>query len=139
MTLEEFLIWEIQQSERHEFIGGRAAAVEIVTQQQSLLSADIISALRPLMRGTSFRLLSGVRVVVSPVGEVWYPAVVIDSGPFNPDALEPARPILAVDVCRTRVVPAHIPLAYLMVDNEGDIATARHLVSLLIREESRED
>jgi hypothetical protein len=138
MTLEEFLIWETLQSGRHEFIGGRALSVQDVTQLQSLLKADVISALRPLMRGTSFRLLSGVRVVVPDVEEVWYPALIIDSGTYHPDALEPAAPILAVDVGRTRVVPAHLSLAYLMVDNVSDIATAQHLVRLLIREKSRD-
>ncbi|MGO6727268.1 hypothetical protein ACCS45_03975 [Rhizobium ruizarguesonis] len=138
MDIEEFLAWDARQSERFEFVNGKATSLEHATQQQSLLKTDIISALRPMVHGTSWRVIANIRLVVSAIHQVWYPAVIVDSGPLNPVALEPARPILVIDVGRTRIVTAEIPFAYILGETDDNIAAARNLLQRLLQEETPE-
>jgi hypothetical protein len=64
MGIEEFLAWEDQQAKRFEFVNGSAAALEAAAQQHSLLKSDIISALRPMVRGTSWPMIANIRLVI---------------------------------------------------------------------------
>ncbi|MGX9991633.1 hypothetical protein ACS4RR_021120 [Rhizobium sp. Z1P35] len=100
MNLGEFLIWESQQPVRYEFVDSRPVPLESSTQARSLLISDIVSILRPAVRGTGLRVLANFRVRCG--SEVRYPAVVIDSGPYIPDATEPSQPYAIIDVDRAR-------------------------------------
>lgn len=132
MSIHDFLQWEAQQPGRFEFIGGEVIAVADATQEQSLLKTDLISALRPLVRGASLHLLSGIRLPIPVLNEVWYPAVIVDAGPFSPDALEPSCAILVMDIARTRVVPPDTEYAYVKIDTHNEIAEAQDLLRELI-------
>ncbi|NEK19867.1 Uma2 family endonuclease [Rhizobium leguminosarum] len=100
VTPDEFLAWEAGQPNRYEFIDGGPVQLEPSTQARSLLIVDIVSLLRPAVRGTTLRVLSNFRIRYAD--EVRYPAVVIDSGPYIPDATEPSQPYAIIDVDRDR-------------------------------------
>jgi hypothetical protein len=118
VTVEEFLAWEADQPERYEFIEGQPVAVESSTQARSLLITDIVSLLRPAVRGTGLRVLTNVRVQCG--SDVRYPAVVIDSGPFDPDATLPAQPVAIIDVDRRRDWSGLPGMMYLPMETGDD-------------------
>lgn len=119
MTLTEFLAWEAEQPERFEFVAGEPVSVEPSTQARSLLIVDIVSILKPALKGTGMRVLINFRVPLPSIREVRYPAVVIDAGPYIPDALEPSEPVAIIDVGRDRDWSALPQARYLSV-NVGD-------------------
>ncbi|MGO8034936.1 Uma2 family endonuclease [Rhizobium leguminosarum] len=100
MTVDEFLAWESHQPDRYELIGGQPVSVEPSTQAHSLLITDIVSLLRPAVRGIGLRVLINVRVTLGD--DIRYPAVVIDDGPFVADATRPSKPVAIIDVDRRR-------------------------------------
>ncbi|MGO4569051.1 hypothetical protein AB4Z52_29390 [Rhizobium sp. 2YAF20] len=127
MTLPEFLIWETRQPDRFEFVGDQPLLLEPSTQARSLLIGDIVAILRPAVRGTGMRILPGIRVVVGR--EVRYPAVVVDAGPYLPEATEPSRPVMIVDVDRQRDWSALPDVRYLSMEIGDDVGQ----VSTLLR------
>ncbi|TAY50918.1 Uma2 family endonuclease [Rhizobium leguminosarum] len=94
MTIDEFLEWENLREHRYEFLSGQPVPVPPSTQARSLLISDIVSILRPAVRGTGLRVRCG--------SEVRYPAVVIDTGPYVATATEPTQPFAVIDVDRPR-------------------------------------
>jgi Uma2 family endonuclease len=85
MTPAEFLAWEVRQEEKWELVDGlpRLRRIRLMaggTVTHGLISANIIAALKPRLRGgRCVPLTSDVRVQ-SPAGAVRYPDVTVDCG-----------------------------------------------------------
>lgn len=118
MTVDEFLVWEAEQPDRFEFLAGNPVPLARSTQARSLLITDIIALLRPAVRGTGLRVLANFRIKCG--GEVRYPAVVIDAGPYVPSATEPTQPFAIIDVDRDRDWSALPDVRYLALDIGDD-------------------
>ncbi len=52
ITYEDYLAWENNQAERHEFIGGRIFAMTGATQKHNLVITNLGFALRRELQGT---------------------------------------------------------------------------------------
>ena len=124
MILEEFLIWSAEQPEQYEYIDGQPVLVSGSTQQRAALKADILAALHAKFRGTGCRVYSSIRIVLPSIQEVRYPSLVVDAGLFDPDATEPSKPILIIDIGRDRDWSALLEAQYLYVPDDADADTA---------------
>ncbi|WP_086156287.1 Uma2 family endonuclease [Rhizobium sp. Kim5] len=118
MAVDEFLAWEADQPLRFEFLDGQPLPVEPSTQARSVLISDIVSLLRPAVRGTGLRVLSNFRI--RHADDVRYPAVIIDGGSYDPNATLPSQPFAIVDVDRFRDWSALPGVRYLALDTGDD-------------------
>lgn len=81
MSASEYLAWERQQSERHEYCRGEVFAMTGGSLRHSALSMAIGGDLRAAARGTDCRVLSAdQRVVVLPDAHYVYPDVTLVCG-----------------------------------------------------------
>jgi len=78
LTPEEYLAWEAEQQVRHEYIDGVVYAMAGGTIAHSMVAANLISLLRPHLRGKNCRVLgSDAKVGISPSGEFFYPDLLV--------------------------------------------------------------
>lgn len=84
MSAAEYLAWEREQLERHEFCRGEVFAMAGGSLRHNAISAAIVGELRAAVRGSDCRVLSSdQRVVVSPGEHYVYPDVSMICGPFE--------------------------------------------------------
>jgi Uma2 family endonuclease len=84
MTASEYLAWEREQVERHEFYRGEVFAMSGGSLRHSALAAAITGDLRAAARGSHCRVHSSDRrVVVSPGEHYVYPDVTLVCGPHE--------------------------------------------------------
>lgn len=102
MTLDEFLQWEGKQDGRLEFIAGEPRFLPLSNQKRSLFVSDLVATLKGATKTSHLRVLVNFRVPIRSIQECWYPAIVIDSGPYDADAMEPSNPFIVIDVERER-------------------------------------
>jgi len=123
MILEEFLIWSAEQPDRYEYIDGQAVPLPGSTQQRAALKGDILAALHARCHGTVYRILSSIRIVLTSIQEVRYPSLIVDAGPYMPDATEPSKPVLIIDIGRDRDWSELPDARYLYVPDDADADT----------------
>lgn len=123
MILEEFLIWSKAQPERYEYIDGQPVPLPGSTQQRTALKTDILAALHAKCRGTGYRVYPSIRIVLPSIQEVRYPSIVVDAGLFDPDATEPTKPVLIIDIGRDRDWSELPDARYLYVPDDADADT----------------
>jgi Uma2 family endonuclease len=98
-SLEEFLSWEERQNERYEFVDGRPVMMTGGTQAHALIAANLISILRPMLRGSPCRPCgSDLRVPILATEHSRYPDVTIDCGEFAPDSHDASEPTIVFEV-----------------------------------------
>lgn len=98
-SLDEFLVWEALQEHRYEFVGGEAFMMAGGTQAHALIVTNLISLLRPILRGSSCRPCgSHLRIPIPPTGNARYPDVTIDCGRFDPAAHDASEPTIVFEV-----------------------------------------
>ncbi|MCU0831013.1 MAG: Uma2 family endonuclease [Rhizobiaceae bacterium] len=97
MTQAEFLEWEERQPERHEYDRGVIRAMTGGTLAHDRVRLNIASSLHRQLGGKPCRAHLNVRVVC-PNGNVRYPDVAVDCGPYDPKALALSAPALVVEV-----------------------------------------
>lgn len=94
-----FFAWLDRQPEpRHELVDGQPRAMTGGTQQHALAIADVQAALRARLRGGPCRTVPndlGIRIAS---GNVRYPDIVVDCGPYAPAERVASTPILAVEI-----------------------------------------
>ncbi|MBB3996326.1 Uma2 family endonuclease [Aureimonas pseudogalii] len=98
-SLPDFLAWESHQERRWELVEGRATMMAGGTQAHALIAANLIVALRPLLRASSCRPVgSDLRIPIPATGNVRYPDVTIDCGRFDPSAHDASEPRIVFEV-----------------------------------------
>ncbi|HIJ61768.1 MAG TPA: Uma2 family endonuclease [Rhodospirillaceae bacterium] len=99
MSLEEFLAWEAQQDVRYELVDCQAVMMAGGSQAHSLIAANIVSALRGMLRGSPCRPGgSDLRIPIPTTGNSRYPDATIDCGEYRPDALDASEPAIVFEV-----------------------------------------
>ncbi|MBD2553763.1 Uma2 family endonuclease [Limnothrix sp. FACHB-708] len=79
---EEFLAWEAQQPERHEYLNGEAYAMAGGTLDHNAIAGNLFFALKAYLRGKPCRVFIGdVKVYVSEKGPYFYPDLVVTCDP----------------------------------------------------------
>ena len=98
-SLPDFLAWESGQERRWELVEGHAVMMAGGTQAHALIAANLIVALRPLLRSSSCRPVgSDLRIPVPATGNVRYPDVTIDCGRFEPSAHDASEARIVFEV-----------------------------------------
>jgi Uma2 family endonuclease len=99
MSLDEFTAWENEQDQRHEFVDGEITLMTGGSQAHALIAANLISLLRPLLRGTPCRPVgSDLRVLIPASGNSRYPDVTIDCGAFRSDSHMASEPTVVFEI-----------------------------------------
>jgi len=82
-SLEEFLAWEERQPAKYELVDGQPRLMTGVSPGHSLIVTNIAVALRGRLRGSPCRPHGPELRVIAGTGNVRYPDVGVDCGPFE--------------------------------------------------------
>ncbi len=97
MSLDEFLAWEREQPERHEFDGFIVTAMTGASMAHVQITMNLAFALRQGLRGTGCRPMSSDAKVIAG-GAVRYPDVAVTCQPMaDKDDVVPA-PVVIIEV-----------------------------------------
>ncbi|HYU13521.1 MAG TPA: Uma2 family endonuclease [Stellaceae bacterium] len=97
MSLDEFLAWEREQPQRHEFDGFTVTAMTGASIAHVKITMNLAFALRQALRGTGCRPLSSDAKVIAG-GSVRYPDIAVTCSPMaDRDDVVP-EPILILEV-----------------------------------------
>jgi Uma2 family endonuclease len=100
MTPDEFLAWEAEQTERHDFVGGEVYAMAGAEDRHVTASLNVAMALRQHLAGTPCRTcMADMKVEAASRSAYFYPDVVVTCS--NADRASPVikrEPKLIVEV-----------------------------------------
>ena len=99
---EQFIAWENEQAERHEFVGGEVFAMTGARDGHNTIAGNVFAILRNQLRGTPCRaFIADMKLHVLRESAVFYPDVMVTCHPrdLGPEgALEKQLPKLIVEV-----------------------------------------
>jgi Uma2 family endonuclease len=100
MTLEEYEVWEREQTERHEYWGGEVFSQAGGSRSHSLIGANILCEVSQILRGNPCLALgSGMRVDIEAAGYQAYPDVSVVCLPVEGKSTDViSNPVLVVEV-----------------------------------------
>jgi Uma2 family endonuclease len=100
MTPEEYLAWEAEQPEKHEYIDGEPYAMAGGTLPHNAIAINLISALRGKLRGTGCKVYAAdAKVRVAAKGPYFYPDLVVSCDERDRQATEALHyPKLIIEV-----------------------------------------
>lgn len=79
--LDAFLVWENNQPERYELVGGVVRRLDGVAEGENRIAGNIIAFLRPLLRGTACSVhSSNLKVICHHAQASMYPDVFVRCG-----------------------------------------------------------
>ena len=97
MTKEAFLAWVDRREERYEFSGGRATMMVRVTRNHSLVTTNLVAALKVGLQSGSYDVHAESFAV--HIGDsVRFPDVLVDRAQADGKSLEAKHPILIAEV-----------------------------------------
>jgi len=97
MSLDEFLVWECAQPERHEFVDGIIRVMTGASAGHVTIAMNLSSALREALRGTRCRPFgSDMKVIAN--GNIRYPDVSIACKPVDDRADHLPEPVVVIEI-----------------------------------------
>ena len=97
LSIEEFLAWEEGEPLRYELVSGQPMAMAGGTAAHDLVRMNIAASLHSELRGTPCRTTLDIKVIC-PTGNVRYPDIAVDCGPFSPKSQVASEPRIAIEV-----------------------------------------
>ncbi|MBL8549413.1 MAG: Uma2 family endonuclease [Hyphomonadaceae bacterium] len=97
-TLEEYLAWEADQPTRNEFIDGRPRAMVGGTNAHNRISGNVFSFLHGRLAGGRCIPYTMNTKVMIPNGNVRYPDVLVDCGPFRANDIAAVEPSVVIEI-----------------------------------------
>ena len=100
MTLEEYEVWEREQTERHEYWGGEVFSQAGGTRAHSLIGANILGEVSQILKGNPCQAHgSDMRVDIEAAGYQAYPDVSVVCPPVEGKSTDViSNPVLVVEV-----------------------------------------
>lgn len=100
MTPDEFLAWELDQIERHEFVGGEVYAMAGGDDRHARVTLNVAGAVNLHLRGSGCRTYStDMRLNVAALGSYFYPDVMVTCSAADHAQRQTKRePVLVVEV-----------------------------------------
>jgi Uma2 family endonuclease len=100
MTADEFLKWETEQAERHEFVEGEIFAMVGVTRQHATVAGNVFALLKQHLKGTPCRVyMADMKVKLQTASAFFYPDVFVTCSEQDHQAeLFMSEPRLIVEV-----------------------------------------
>ena len=78
MTAADYLAWEAEQTERHEFVGGETFAMAGAEDRHVTVTMNVGFALRQHLAGTPCRtFITDMRLHVAALGNYFYPDIMV--------------------------------------------------------------
>lgn len=97
-TVDAFLIWENQEPQHYEIVGGVLALMVGGTENHDLIGNNIATILNQRLRGTPCRV-HGINLKVrSPAPPIMYPDAFVRCGPASGERTVVSGPVLVVEV-----------------------------------------
>jgi Uma2 family endonuclease len=100
ITADEFIAWELNQAEKHQFFNGEIFAMAGGTAEHNAAALGIAATLRQHLKGSPCKTyMSDMRV--HSANNYFYPDVAVSCAPSdtgNPKAIEISQPSLIVEV-----------------------------------------
>ena len=99
-TAADYLVWETEQPERHDFVGGEAYAISGGEDRNATVAGNVYIALREHLRSTPCRVYAvDVRLHVRARNNYFYPDVMVTcSEADRASRLSKSDPVLIVEV-----------------------------------------
>jgi Uma2 family endonuclease len=99
-TAQDYLVWEAQQLERHEFLDGEVFAMAGADDRHNTVAGNLFVALRQHFSGTPCRTyMSDMRLQVAAANAYFYPDLMVTcSAQDQASPLFKAEPTLIVEV-----------------------------------------
>jgi len=99
LTEDDYLAYEAQAFERHEFVGGEVHAMAGASVRHNRIAGNLFSRLHSATAGTPCMvLMSDVKLRLDSGNIYYYPDVMLACDPTDNDAYARARPCLIVEV-----------------------------------------
>ncbi len=86
MTFEEYLVWEEEQEERHEYVNGQVQAMAGASDSHELVSGNLFATIHGHLRGKGCRVYKGdmkLRYRAGSVDLSYYPDVMVTCDPAD--------------------------------------------------------
>src|SRR5688572_11543002 len=93
-TWEEYLVWEKEQPQKWEFVGGRPRMMNGGNQAHSIIGNNIRFYLKSALRGSKCRSHGPDLKVKTRLGTGRYPDALIDCAPLENKAGEARNPVV---------------------------------------------
>jgi Uma2 family endonuclease len=101
-SLDDFMLWEAEQSERHEYLNGEIFAMTGARDTHNTIALNIASALRSALRGSPCRaFIADMKLRINAANASFYPDVMVTCDPRDktPETdLAKQHPVLIVEV-----------------------------------------
>ena len=100
MTTVDYLAWEAEQAERHEFVGGETFAMAGAEDRHVIVCMNLAFALRQHLSGTPCRtFMSDMRLSVAALGSYFYPDIMVTCAAADVSSpLAKSEPTLIIEV-----------------------------------------
>lgn len=100
MTTVDYLAWEAEQAERHEFVGGETFAMAGAEDRHVIVCMNLAFALRQHLSGTPCRtFMSDMRLSVAALGSYFYPDIMVTCAAADVSSpLAKSEPKLIIEV-----------------------------------------
>lgn len=98
LTPEEYLAFEAEAEERHEYEGGRLWAMSGATVRHNEVVQNVAEVLRPAARARGCRLYTETVKLRTPDERFSYPDVMVVCDPSDDDPVSRARPCFLLEV-----------------------------------------
>lgn len=115
MTVEEFLLWNLDQEQRYELVDGFPVPLRGMAgarAKHDTIVVNLIAELRQQLRGSDCRPRTADTAVRTKINAVRRPDVTIECAPIEPESLEARNPVAAFEVLSptTRKLDASVKL-----------------------------
>jgi Uma2 family endonuclease len=97
-TLQEYLDWEERQETRNEFVNGAPRAMTGGTKAHGRVAGNVFTYLHGRLAGKRCAPDIMNTKVMIPAGNVRYPDVLVDCGPFRANDIAAVEPTVVVEV-----------------------------------------
>jgi len=100
MNADEYLIWEVQQPIRYEYVGGQVFAMTGGTLPHNSIALNLASLLKNHLRGKGCKVfIADAKVGISKDGPYYYPDVMVTCDSADKSAIQAVyHPCLIVEV-----------------------------------------
>ena len=100
MTAADYLVWEAEQKDRHEFVGGEIFPMAGAEDRHVTVTGNVYMALRQHLSGTPCRTFAAdMRLNVAALGHYFYPDVMVTCSAADlASSMNKSEPKLIVEV-----------------------------------------
>ena len=99
-TIDDYLAWEAEQAERHEFVNGEVFAMAGAEDRHVMVSLRLASALLSHLSGSPCNVfMSDMKLRVTALNNVFYPDIMVTCDPADRESrMSKSEPKLIVEI-----------------------------------------